>query len=640
MGWREGVARAVAGSDARVISGDMATLMEAAIEDAAYLRRERDLYGWTALTGADSSGSRDQRFDDRLRIAREARRAWEGDVLAGRAIDLLNQFVLGRGVPMPRAKDKGVQKVLEEVWNDPDNKASLTGLQAQLAMNTDLTIQANLFVAFFADGDDGKVKVGIVPHDTVQSAVRHPAHDQRVLYYVAKRVEREWDFATDSEKIVGGGLAKTVYYEAWGLREAVEEARKAGASKLPVPPKEKVARGRVYHIALNRGTEQVFGRPEFGRVVPWMSSYNAFMASRVDMMKAAAALIVKMKLKGTANQVQKAATQAISRRGSLGASRPATDALIPPANASSVVENESMTVEPFNLDSGAGNAAQDAAMLRSNVAAGTGWPQHYLGDATNANLATATSLELPILKAVELRQELLEQLYRAFFDLAIERAVEVGVLSKEADESAAAIGEALDPEEEAKAQRDLSYEFSLPNPLKRAMGELVTAATSVARSFDPNNTNLELSRVLLQIVLADGFEVEDPAGMVGRVFPDGYVDPAVAAAQAMQQQQMSAAGGDVQVRPQDQGGGDQGGGGGDTFTGADGEQHSQDNPYGAPMRSQAPENVGMQQAEHRELPGSVETRLDGEKRLVLSGWDREVAGAIEDALRDVDPASA
>lgn len=617
MGLRDAVGRRLIGGDSalRVVEADYLSLVEASANEAAMMRRERDLWGYREVAGTEDS-DHDLPYENRLRMVREAREAWLRDPLAGAVVDLMNKFVFGRGVPMPRARDPKVQEVLEAVWNDPDNQAVLTGTQAQIALGTDLTIQANLYVAFFDHGDDGKVKVGLVPHDSVRAAVRHPRNRQRILYFVSQVREYEWDFDAHRMK-AKAEVPKTRYYEHWALRASEEESARAG-ERLPAPAKADLAKGRVYHIALNRTTEMAFGVPEFQRILPWVSSYNAFMAARVDMMRAAASLIMKAKAKGTPAQVRKAAEQQLTRRGPLGsAALPVQNEppLVPPMNASTLFENESIDFQPLNLNSGAGQAAQDGAMIRSQVSASSGWPQHYLGASENAGLATATSLELPILKGVELRQELIEGLYRALFDRAIERAVETGVLSREPDaEDGADVGEAATPDDEREAERDLSYEFAMPNPLKRVLADLVSAATNVARSFDPNNTNLELSRVLLQIVLAEGFEVQDPAGLVKRIYPDGYVDPAVQAAQQAQEQ------GGAQAPPALEPGAE----------GADGDRHAEANPYGAPMRAQDAEDVAQEAP--RELPGNVANAMDGRGVLVRGQWEREVAGPLEDLI--------
>jgi hypothetical protein len=96
------------------------------------------------------------------------------------------------------------------------------------------------------------------------------------------------------------------------------------------------------------------------------------------------------------------------------------------------------------------------------------------------------------------------------------------------------------------------------------------------RTFDPNNTNIELSRTLLGVALGEGLELEDPQGAVEKIFPEGYEDPAIAAAQAQPEQEF---GPDAP-----------------TGTGADGQQHGSENPYGAPGRAQPAGAMGITEA--------------------------------------------
>ena len=163
----------------------------------------------------------------------------------------------------------------------------------------------------------------------------------------------------------------------------------------------------------------------------WFNSYNRVMDARVDIMEASAAFAMKRKGKGTPAQLEKMATQALSRRGVLGNAGGIDDDgdITPgPKRAAILQENPGVEHENFRLDTGSANAVQDAQMLRANVSAGTRFPQSYFGDATNSNLATATSLELPVLKAVESSQEKVEALMRFLCDRVFEWAVESGML--------------------------------------------------------------------------------------------------------------------------------------------------------------------------------------------------------------------
>jgi hypothetical protein len=297
--------------------------------------------------------------------------------------------------------------------------------------------------------------------------------------------------------------------------------------------------------------------------------------------------------------------------------------------------------EALNIPSNAAQAQQDANIIRAPISASERFSQAYFGDASNSSLATATSLELPILKAVESRQEVFESVFRWFVDRVIERGVETGQIPDKLDpaeiedytvapdELQQALQEAIDREtnlyrrvtqvarvegrhleeenedevwivasldagggthyrliechakleeahedagaDELSTHRDLSYEFSMPSPLRRMMSDLVTSIQLIAQTFDPNNTNVELSRALLTIALGEALEVSDPSDLVERILPPGYTDPLLQAQmQAAQMPQPGAAAAPDASQP--------------FPTGPDG------NAYSAPMNSTMPED--------------------------------------------------
>lgn len=661
--WRErlveGVDRVAERTGYAVESRDRLHTLEESDRERRTLQRELDLLAYTAL---DYAGGAPQELtaQSRRKLAQQARVAWMKDPLAGAAVDLMNDFVFGRGLPRPKAADEQVQKVLDELWDDPDNQLILTSYTAQLCLGTDLSLQSNLFFLVFDDGEDGKVKLGLIDHDSVETVVRDPDNRLRVLYYVARETRQEWDYKTDAPKVAmrpGRQDMEVKYYEHWRNIEDAENDADDGSRDAPeLAPKERIASGKVFHIAINKTTEMAFGHPVMDRLLRWYNAYNKFMDARVDIMEASAAFVMKRKVTGTKGQLEKMATQALSRRSRLGSSVEFPDAQTAPKPASILTENENVTHEDFNINTNAPAAAQDAQMLRAQVSAATRFPQSYYGDGTNTNLATATSLELPVLKAVENRQEIVEQVVRFLIDRAIERAVETGRVEEKYDAAElaklkAATGKA-DPQtpstdsaqpadatvadsqggpaggppplaltaahenavaDEEETKRDLGYEFSMPSPLKRMMGDLVTAIMNIARTFDPNNTNPELSRVLLTVALGEGLELEDPAGAVEKIFPEGYVDPALAASQQPAPDPSSPFG---EFAPNGGGNGTPSGGNG--AAGADGQRHGADNPYGAPLKSQSPDQVAEAALDTLapDLRKQLEERLDARDKAL------------------------
>jgi hypothetical protein len=369
-------------------------------------------------------------------------------------------------------------------------------------------------------------------------------------------------------------------------------------------------------------------------------------------------------------------------------------------------------------------------MLRSQISAATHFPQHYLGDIGSANLATATSMELPVLKAVESRQEVIEQLFRWFFEQVIEEAIKSGRLPEEltaeewaereksareegqkegveapsgattdamgldqqnatpagATVEAATNGngqgdaeqilahelgpemdvaggsEAEVPEEipehvsEEDKKRDLGYDFGLPSPLRRMMTDLVTAISTIARTFDPNGTNMQLARQLLPIALGEGLEMNDPGEVVEKIFPPGYRDPLLAAQLAQANSQLQAAQGAAAnpFAPPPGAANGNGNGGGQPPGRAD------FNPYGAPWMATPPgqnpyeqqqarlqaeggvllgdptwtsrEDALLQEALAQRLTPEAKEKLEARQRAVAEDWDEGVTSALMNEL--------
>jgi hypothetical protein len=621
-----------------MIPKGQADLYEAVYEDYRMLNRQLDDIGWSVL---DYIGGQPAELSSphRRRVVQRARYVWMNDPQAGASVELMNDFCFGRGVPRPRCKDPKVQEVVDEAWDDPDNQEVLCSLEAQLALGTDLSLQSNVFLLMFDDGEDGKIKLSSLRHDDVTNAITDPDKRHRVLYYVVGASRKQvWNFRSgmyEPARDPQGDLVslKPTYYEHWRNVE-LAEAESSRETDFEAAPDEQTGEGKVYHARINRYSEQVFGVPRFQRTLRWYSAYNEFVKTRIDMAQAAASVIMKRKIQGTAGQLARDASKLISRRGVLGQAGlgglEGEGPQLGPYKASIIEENQSVQHEALNLSTGSADAAADAQMIRAPISAAERWTQAYYGDASNSSLATATSLELPILKAVESRQEVFEGVFRWFLDRVIEKAVDDGRISKTRDQSeidadkvptvgpdvdpadiTQAVHQAIDIEEaagrecveahrlftsagsevvvlvsrhresgqtffrlceahedkatdESDTERDLGYEFSMPSPLRRMAADLIGSIAQIAQVFDPNNSNVELSRALLTIALGEGLEVQDPADLVDLILPSGYQDPAVVAAQAAAQQQ-----------PTD---GSQFPGGGDG------------NPYSAPMNSTMPED--------------------------------------------------
>ena len=486
---------------------------------------EAEDLAWQALDHyGDHSATREQRREVRERLIRQSRVAILRDPVAGAEAMHLQNFAFSSGVPKPLAKDEKVQEVLDEAWDDAVNQEALTGFEAQRKLSNDLLTTANLFAVGFEG--NGTFRVGFLPPERVQEVVTDPENDNRALYYLVTVFKREWDFTQDQWKPVQSDQTKKMYYPHWRNVEAYEEEVSEHGETPVRPPKERLAEGEIYHVRVNRVGQTQFGTPPWARTLRFYSGLNRLTEARITMAQAAASFIAKRVTKGGPAQVQKAAQSVLRQAGDLAKTLSPTEprgGMQPPPRTGSIFnENEAHSLQPLSLNSGGPGAQADAQIVRAPLAAASGFGQHYLGDASNANLATATSLELPALMQVGAWQETFEQLYRWFLDSALDAAVQAGRLggnTAEKEPGAVPLAElrASDPEAEDRTGKDLSYSFQMPYPGRRNLPDVMTTVKDTITTFDAGLQNKVLLKEVLTFLFSQGFQVEDPAGVADAI---------------------------------------------------------------------------------------------------------------------------
>lgn len=487
----------------------------------------------------------EMRAERRRRLAQRSRIALLEDPLAGAEAQLLGDFAFGKGVSLPTARNPKVQDVIDEAWTDANNEEKLTGYAAQRRLSNELLTSGELFVTLYTAG--GKVRVGRLDPDLVENVVPDPEDRLRPLWYVTRVRRYEWDYENDQPKLADElselGAPKVEYWKHWrNVDDAIHERETAdtsGETPLELPPEEKIAKGVVLHVAINQTGEQLRGNPPWARSLRFFSAMNVLTEAHVTMAQAASTFIARRVMKGSPRQITKAANSIISSVGELGAARlggagagePTTQPFAPgqqppAAPGSWWSENQESKLEALNLQSGAGQMAQTAQIVRAPIAAAAGFGQHYLGDASNANLATASTLELPANMHVESWQEWFSGIYRWFTDRAIEAAVQAGRLGgAEGFKFDKPLGEMRLHEAEDRTAmeertgKELSYEFTMPFPGRRQLPDVAAFAESVLASNDPNGVNIPMRRTFLRFVF-EQMGVDDVARAVEECIPE------------------------------------------------------------------------------------------------------------------------
>lgn len=517
-------------------------------QTAEQFRQFRDEASEMAYWALDYFGGRPQEMvaERRKRLAQRSRIAFLHDPLAGAEAELRANFAFAGGVAPPKAKDPKVQTIIDRAWKDPNNAEMFTGYAAHRRSSNSLLTQGELMDLLYVRG--GRIRVAKLDPDMVPDIVPDPEHRMRPIYYIGYRRRFKWNTELDRPEFdmeTAEGRPRVTYYPHWRNLKDAEREREGEFGKtlepLPNVPTEKQDPGEavVYHTAINQLDEQLRGNPPWARTIRFYSAMNEFTEARVSMAQAASTFIARRTMGGgSQSEIVRSAGSVLSQTGELGTQRFTEGGSLDPglgtgqvpggafahaaAPGSWWVENDRSKLESLSLNSGAAAAAQDATIIRAPLSAASGFGQHYLGDASNANLATATSLELPALMVVLAWQKVFEERDKWFTDRAIEAAVRNGDLGGVFDtgeltdgrplsELVLAEGSADKAEMEKRTGVDLSYSFSMPYPGRRNLPDVTASLVGVLGVGDgilvENEAMMEQSLLFL---FAHGWQVDDP----------------------------------------------------------------------------------------------------------------------------------
>jgi len=285
-------------------------------------------------------------------------------------VNYTKAFVVGEGMRIA-CKNKAVEAFLEEFRANPDNPIA----EYERTLVTDLQIDGELFLRFFEQGGE-TVIVSLRPWE-VEGIETEPGFFRRpVSYHVTREV-------TD------------------GRGRYTQEV-------------EDIPAAQVLHVAINRRSYELRGRPDLYCILPWAKAYKDWLEDRARQNYWRNALLFMV---------------------NVDSSSPATVAAVaarwkkPPAPGSVAVESKRVSVETVSNPVGAGDAAEDGRQLKLMTAVGLQVPEYMLSDGENANLASTNNQELPALtKFSEYQRIMVAQVWRPVFRRVLQNAVDAGLL--------------------------------------------------------------------------------------------------------------------------------------------------------------------------------------------------------------------
>lgn len=431
--------------------------------------------------------------------------------LIKRGINVKRFYVWGQGVSV-KAANSHIQEAISAFEDDEKNVVSLTSHQARMAAEQELETDGNLFFAFFVNQTTGRVRVRTMAFGEIAEVISNPEDKKEPWYYL-----RRWTEQRSPSTGSGGGrdsVSQSAWYPDWRYNPTNKPATLDGD-----PVKWGAS---VYHVKVGGFSDWTFGISEIYDAIDWSMAYKEFLEDWASIVRAYRRFAFELTTKGGRRGIAAAKTKLNTTLGTGGGSGAETNPS--PVVGSTFIGGEGTSLTPVRT-SGATVSAEDGRRLLLMVAASTGLPETFFGDASVGSLATAKSLDRPTELAMTDRQTLwadvLSNIYK-FVTLwavkasngplrglgRIERAVEDGVI-----EERVVWNEDIDP----------TVAVTFPPLVEGDVKERVEALTMAATLGQAGTMagTMDLPTLARMLLLALG--AEDVDEIVERLFPDGEV---------------------------------------------------------------------------------------------------------------------
>lgn len=343
---------------------------------------------------------------NRRQINDEVRQYYHSDPTLHYMVELENAYTFSRGVSV-KAQDPDIDAWLQRFWRHPSNRASLTTAKAQWDLNKELQLEGELFFLFYTSTLTGQVTVRTLPPTQVHKIVtaRGDAQMQQLYYGQFHASER----------------SSSPY---WLLDYRVADTSRQLAQPDLVGPNTEIAVMQVLSDALGGR-----GLSPKRTSVRWIKALTGFMQDRAVLTLAGSTFAFKQKIKGNRQALELALARWGAYASQLKYDKDETERR---QGGTTFVENEASNLEQLKFDTMAANAYQDMRMFRQLAGIGSGVFEHYLGDPSTGNLATATAMELPMLKLFEFRQQFWADVFSEIFHYVLLQGVRYGRLGGQA----------------------------------------------------------------------------------------------------------------------------------------------------------------------------------------------------------------
>jgi hypothetical protein len=357
--------------------------------------------------------------------------------------------------------------ILDSFWNDRDNKLAFTTHKSMQKMLDDITTDGEKFYACFPAQAEPYLKTSVIPLEEINLILYNPDNRLQPVFYRRQYVRQEYDGKTETMKPIDNKPI-TKYYWDYRIREEDKtdllKGLKVPRSKIEVPTIRHIMINEVESKSGTRGVSELYASRE------WFRVFREFMEGRASINAAANAISFIRKIKGGPSTVARFSGTFGGRPvgESLGNEGSELRKLTQPVPGAIYDTNQANDLEWMKTDTGALNAKEDARLLLMSAGSGVGMMLHYFGEGGDANLATAQSMELPMVKSFEDWQQFVEDFLLGWFEYVLQIAMK--------DKKDSEIEEILD-----------RIGFTFPPIISQDVVKYTTSWSQIIRDIAPNN---------------------------------------------------------------------------------------------------------------------------------------------------------
>lgn len=306
-----------------------------------------------------------------------------------RAINMTAEFCFGGGLEAPVTGDDTLKDALAKWWAWPANQQAMFSMPAQHELSAYLLVDGCLMLACF-EGTPGQPML-VRPMDRLEfsEVITHPDDSRKVLYY-----KREWtpvEYNDRAERVVNPTPRVLLYTDIDNREDDTDYDDPYREPLDAIIAKDK--RGapvRILRVKINSLGPNDWGHGIMLPLMDWELMAEEVAQDAATMSKASAALAIRLIVEGDESDV--AAAEAYWGQED-------TNPTVGASNAGDInVMNQAADLSVSRASTGADESYRNMRIFRQSMAVASGWALHYLGDPENANLATTSSMELPILK--------------------------------------------------------------------------------------------------------------------------------------------------------------------------------------------------------------------------------------------------